>query len=178
MPTEVIEYNAPVTIIDFAKHDNAVLRFYCKWGVNFLDEEMLAHTAPNRYFSRDCKFIRPDGSTVEGNASILAMLRNLHIRFAKMERESLRIVLLSDSDRDLHELQTTNLLSLWKTLDDDPICIPEAVYYEIGKAEDEEGAGTEGLQVRRMWHAYDKEMIAREEQDLEEMERAERAKKG
>lgn len=159
MPLETIAFNAPIEFQDVATNTSPILKFYTKYALSWQDEEKLYKISPNSFYSDSCTFVMPDNSTVSGLEKIWPLLVNQYGQFAKTEREPLSLILVSDPEKDKHELHLKLVLSLYRSLDAEPVKLTQSFTYEIGKAD--EGAGTDGCQIRKIWNAYDRSVIAK-----------------
>ena len=171
-PQETLVFYAPVEFMDFAKHENPILRFYFKYAVNYLNEDNDKRTRPSQFFAEDCELIMPDGSKITGDENIMPAWRRVGGGFVRVDREILRMVLIRSPKSRSAELRLTLVMTLYKDLDEEPVRVPQAIIYQIVKAP--EGEGTEGLQVSQIWHAYDQEAVDEARAEMEQLARSKR----
>lgn len=148
MPLETIAFKAPIQFQTVAQHGNPYLNFFISYATIWQNESKLLTIAPTSLYAESCVFIKPDNSMIVGVDQIWPLLKTQYGQFAKTAREPLSLIMVSDPDTSKHELHLNIVLSLYRTLDAEPVKLLQSFVYEIGEAD--EGAGTDGLQIKKL----------------------------
>jgi hypothetical protein len=161
MTVESIALVAPVDFASLSSHENNALRFYGTYVKAWADMATLRQTSPSRFYSDDHVAIMPDSTIISGNADLWSFMMSQYGQFFKTERECESLILLSDSDKQTHEIHVRFQMKIYvKAGDENPAAVvPQYFVYTLGKAD--EGAGTLGLQFRELKNYYDKSVIQR-----------------
>jgi len=132
--------------------DHPALRFYAIYGQAF--SSAFSSTPPEDFYAADCIMYAVDGSTLSGGQTMWDFFGTLYQPFAKVTRDMLSLIVVSDDEAGTHAIHIELVTTLWlDEMGERKVDVPQAFKYVLGRAD--EGKGTVGLQFRVLRCYYD-----------------------
>ena len=142
----------PLPLTPESVNAHIALQFYSAYGQKFPKTEEQWQTQDfEEFYSADCKTILVDHSVLSGGAASWQYFRKLYLKYPKVERDILSIIVVSDDAAETHKIHAEFLTKLHTAKG--VVELPQSFVYTLGKAD--EGKGTLGLQFRELRNYYD-----------------------
>ncbi len=162
MVLHTLALESPIPPFDSIGHP--VMRWYAKYSVAFRDS--FDAIDPQAFYNARCKMHLPDRSITEGTATLWPFFKSIYGPFEKVTREMLTLTLVSNDEKETHNLHIELITTLHPGKGRPPVPLAQAFCYVIGKAD--EGKGTDGFQFHGLRCYYDRSLLQKTIESLKQ----------